>query len=297
MIITIGSATKDVFIKGNFDFNDLKAGSKYEVEELIIETGGGGSNTAVSFSRLGFKTAFLGKVGLDIDGIHIIRELKRNNVDISLIKPSKLMTGYSVIVSPYSKDRIIFVYRGANADIDFKNIQLKAEWFYIAPLTGKSEEIINKLINYARNNKIKIAMNPSKPFLREHKKFHVDVLLLNKEEALILTNDFKKLNDYADIVAVTKGKEGCQVYTKQYRYEANSPKINIKETTGAGDAFGSGFVAGLIKKNIEFGIKLGILNACSTIQQVGAKIGLVRWKDIRKYDSFLSKIKISKIKI
>lgn len=122
-------------------------------------------------------------------------------------------------------------------------------------------------------------------------------MLLNDDEAKILINNFNQLNDYADIAVVTKGKYGCEVYTKQYRYEANSPEVNVKETTGAGDAFGSGFVAGLIKRDIEFGIKLGTLNACSVIQQIGAKKGLIRWKEIKKYDSFLNKIKIRKIKL
>ncbi len=291
MIITIGSATKDVFIKGNFDLKNI-TGKKFEVNEVILETGGGGSNTAVSFSRFGFKTAFLGKVGLDIPGIHIIRELKKNNVDISLVKTSKLGTGYSVIISPYEKDRTIFVYRGANVDIDFKAV--KAELYYITSLTGKSENIIPKAINYAKKNKIKVAMNPSKPFLKKHKKFFVNILLLNKEEANILVTDFRKLNDYANIAVITKSKEGCEVYTKQYKYEANSPFVKIKETTGAGDAFCSGFVAGLIKKDIEFAIKLGTLNACSCIQQIGAKNGLIRWKDIKKHTSFMNKIKINK---
>src|SRR3989338_5764023 len=301
MIITIGSATKDVFIKGNFDLSNL-AGKKIEANEIILETGGGGKNTAVSFSRLGFQTAFLGKIGLDVDGIYIIRELKKNNVDISLVRTSKLGTGYSVVISPYEKDRAIFVYRGANADIDFKPV--KAELFYIAPLTGKSENIISQIINYARKNKIKVMMNPSKPFLMKTKKFNVDILLLNEDEAKILTNNFNQLNDYADIAVVTKGK-----------YGANSPEVNVKETTGAGDAFGSGFVAGLIKKDIknqrflgslrnslefqrdiEFGIKLGTLNSCSVIQQIGAKKGLIEWKEIKKHNSFLNKIKIKKSK-
>src|SRR3989344_2045240 len=121
MIVTIGSATKDVFIKGNFDLRDL-SGKKIEANEVILETGGGGTNAAAGFSRLGFKTAFLGKIGLDIDGIYIIRELKKNNVDISLIRTGKIGTGYSVIVSPYGKDRAIFVYRGANSEIDFKPV-------------------------------------------------------------------------------------------------------------------------------------------------------------------------------
>jgi sugar/nucleoside kinase (ribokinase family) len=61
-------------------------------------------------------------------------------------------------------------------------------------------------------------------------------------------------------------------------------------TTGAGDAFGSGVLAGLIKKNdIQYGLKLGIINAESVIRHLGAKDGILRaWPTA----SQLAKIKV-----
>ena len=54
-------------------------------------------------------------------------------------------------------------------------------------------------------------------------------------------------------------------------------KVKVIEKTGAGDAFGSGFLTGYIKeKSIERGLQIGIANAASCIQKLGAKNGLLQ---------------------
>ena len=89
-VICVGSSTVDVFAKTKKSelmkiFDDEKetdllaypTGAKILVEELSITTGGGGTNTAVAFSRLGLKTAFIGAVGSDLNGKIILDELKK----------------------------------------------------------------------------------------------------------------------------------------------------------------------------------------------------------------------------
>src|SRR3989338_9119257 len=79
-IITIGSATRDVFLKmaakwlhkdGNSGemAESLPLGSKIEVEKIFLTTGGGGTNSAVTFARQGFQTACVGVVGDDLNGL------------------------------------------------------------------------------------------------------------------------------------------------------------------------------------------------------------------------------------
>ena len=61
-VITIGSATVDVFASIDKKFSQVKKGDKILITDLMFETGGGGINSAVGLSRLGLKTAFLGKL-------------------------------------------------------------------------------------------------------------------------------------------------------------------------------------------------------------------------------------------
>ena len=83
-IITIGSSTIDVFAdtdselikikttKGEEDLLAYPTGSKIIIKDLKFTTGGGGTNSAVSFSRFGLKVAYLGKVATDENGHKII---------------------------------------------------------------------------------------------------------------------------------------------------------------------------------------------------------------------------------
>src|SRR3990167_5859435 len=96
-IITFGSATRDVFLlscsfRGIADKTcmtgkviRLELGTKIEVEKIIFETGGGGTNSAVTFARQGLRTAFAGKVGRDIRGEAILAQMKQEQVDTRFV--------------------------------------------------------------------------------------------------------------------------------------------------------------------------------------------------------------------
>ena len=79
------------------------------------------------------------------------------------------------------------------------------------------------------------------------------------------------------IVVVTRGKKGSIVSDGKYIFEAGVPSVLAIEATGAGDAYGSGFLSGLLKKNnIEYAIQLATANSTSCTQKIGAKNGLLQ---------------------
>jgi sugar/nucleoside kinase (ribokinase family) len=77
-------------------------------------------------------------------------------------------------------------------------------------------------------------------------------------------------------LAVSDGKK---------RYSAGVPEAPVIDRTGAGDAFGSGFVSGFIQSNgdIEYAIQLGTANATSVVEDFGAKTGILKKGDWGKY--------------
>jgi sugar/nucleoside kinase (ribokinase family) len=156
-----------------------------------------------------------------------------------------------------------------------------------------------KLIDFAIKHNIKISFNPGKSQLKEGlsglKKIleNTYFLSMNKEESKFLFGRFitqkkifKKLHDIGvKIVCITNGKKGGVVSSKDLRlvYYYKPMKIKAVEITGAGDAFNSSFLVGLIKTNdIEFAIKLAILNSESVIQEVGAKNGILTMGEANK---------------
>lgn len=310
-VITFGSSTSDTFLRLNKDnYQILKErafltgkalcfslGSKIFIKDLEVFSGGGGTNTACTFANQGFKTAYVGKVGDDKMGESIIEELKNLGVFTSFLKKdTTFKTAFSVVLSSPHGERTILVYRGAchfmeTGDIPWKALK-KAKWFYIAPLSEKSARLFEPLVKFAREQGMKIAANPGnsqislgeealEPILAQ-----VDVLILNIEEASLLTeipmeNEGEIIRKLASlskgIVVVTKGSEGSIVFDGKYIFEAGISQTNLADKTGAGDAYGSGFVSGLLQKNdVEYAIQLATANAASCIQEIGAKNGLLK---------------------
>jgi ribokinase len=309
-IINVGSATVDALVKTEFcemlhdkknkDCVAYPIGSKILIKELILTIGGGGTNTAVSLARLGHKTAFLGKVGIGENSKRIIDKLKKEKVDTSLIVRSKTgRTGYSIILDSKKHDRTILTFRGSNNNLKFNEInlkKLKTKWFYFSSMMETSFKTLEKLASYAKKNNIKIAFNISSYLAKKGKKYlknilnKTNILILNKEEAGILVgknnipNLLTKLNKLGpEIIAITDGNKGVHVLHKNNIHHGKPHNIKVTETTGAGDAFASSFLCGIIRKNdIEFAIKLGMTNAESVIQHHGAKEKLLKFNEASK---------------
>lgn len=309
-IITFGSAAQDIHVnsklfkvvKSGDDFSTgegicLPFGSKIDVENITFSSGGGGTNTAATFARQGFRTAFCGAIGADSAGLELVRELKQFKIDTRfLVKKKEKQTNCSVVVSNGGGERTILVYRGASEllskdDIPWK--RLKAKWFYLAPFSGLLSDNFESIVNFAYENKIKIAINPSKHQLsmriEDLKRIFskVNILFLNQEEASFLTKTpyeqeqeiFKQIDKICPGIAVmTKGGEGVVASDGKYLYSAKpNPDRKVVDTTGAGDSFASGFLSGYIKYNGDIikSVQLGLGNSEACLSKVGAKNGLL----------------------
>lgn len=314
-VITFGSATRDLFLTSK-EFQILKdnqfitgqgfcisAGSKIYIDDLIFATGGGGTNTAATFSYQGLKTAYVGKVGDDAGGQAIVDELKELKIKDFVKKDKEKKTAYSVVLSVPQKERTILVYHGAchflkNEDIPWS--ELKTRWFYLAPLSGECAELFTPIMEFAIKNNIKIAVNPGNSQLKMGKEIlkpllnKIDILILNQEEAAELTglpfqNEkevFAAIDELVPgIVVMSKGPEGVIVSDGNNLYSAGIPKSDLVDRTGAGDAFGSGFVSAIIQgKNIEYAIELGTANATAAVQNIGAKNDLLKKGEWGKWE-------------
>lgn len=309
-IVTFGSAAQDIHLKSrafkilkdeaNFATGEgicLALGSKIDIEDIVFASGGGGTNTAATFAKQGFKTAFCGAVGDDIMGKELLKELTEMKIDTKFVLTKKERhTNQSIIISSGETDRTILVYRGASEFLSKDEVlsrKIKAKWFYFAPLSGLLCDNISYLINFAHENKAKIAINPSNQQLSMSKEYlkeifsRANILFLNQEEASYLTkipfeNEaeiFKKIDELCPGIAVmTKGGEGVVVSDGKFLYSAKpDPSRKVVDTTGAGDAFGAGFLSDFIKTggNIESAIQFGLANSTGNLAEIGAKTGLL----------------------
>ncbi len=343
-VITIGTATRDVFLRSPL-FTNIKdpkhfkkmgiisgeatcfaLGSKIGIEEPVAEIGGAAVNAAITFSKQGFKTAALFKIGDDETGKSIIQKLKTEKIANLGVVDKKIKTAYSAILLSPDGERTILTYRGASEAIKEKEIpfhKLKSKWAYISP-SQMNFNLVKKIIDRFHKQKTFIALNPSSLMIKigVKKLFPVlkkiKVLILNREEASYLTGInydkkeriFRKLNEaVGGIFLMTDGKNGAWVSDNKNLYQATAfkPSKAIDET-GSGDAFGSGFVAGLMRKNeecrknlcnrgnIEYAVRLASANAASNIEQIGAQTGILTRKEFKQNRKWKKlPIKITKI--
>lgn len=290
-VVTIGAATIDAFI-WSAAFKQIKSGafstgvgecfslgSKIDLSKLEIATGGGATNAAATFANLGFKTACVTRLGMDLFGDGIVADLKTRRIATDfIVGDAKEHTGFSTILVMPSGERTVLTYRGASEHFRLTDIPtVKARWFYVTNLAGRLD-VLRKVVATARRVGAKIFWNPGKadlelgrtklaPILR-----HVGILDMNKEEAEML-GPVK----FDCIRIITDGTKGAHAYWNGRHYFAKTSGVKSVNRTGAGDAFGSGFLAAWMKRpDIKSALALGTKNAESVIQKIGAKTGLLK---------------------
>ena len=314
-VIAVGSNTIDAFvytdrsesisiktISSETEFISFPLGSKIALNDCDFYTGGGGTNSAVCLSRLGLKIAYIGKVGSDFNGKKILDELKMEGVDFLGIesKDPKEKTGFSMVLDSIERKRTILTYRGANDNLKIEEIdksKISSGWLYISSMVGQSFIALEKIVEHAANNKINIIFNPNNYLCEKGKAFlgkilsSTDILILNNEEAGLLTGKegtetiLKDLKSSGpEIIIITNGDKPVYLIDKEEMLYTLYPlDIKIQEVTGAGDSFASTFLAGMIKTNdINFSLKMAIINSHSVLQYKGAKNILLSYEEILK---------------
>ncbi len=323
-VLAIGSTVRDVFLEVDFPTfkwsktpSDkafiLPLGEKLGVKNIKFMLGGSAANASVTFSRQGFKTGLLSKVGNDISGKELLSILKKEKVSTKSVSTNAQKTSYSVVILENGERTILNYGKGSN-NLSIKELSGKSlisKWWYLS-LAGESYKLLDKLIPIAKKNGIKIALNPTKYHIEKGRKNllsnlkNISFLVLNDEEASALVGIpfknqkqlFSKLDNLVlGIVAVTSGKNGVTVSDGKKIYKAGIFKEKkIVDRTGAGDAFGSGFISGLIRKpkDIPYAIKLGSANATSVVESIGATPGILKRGEMERSKRFKNlKIKIS----
>lgn len=350
-VATIGGATQDIFIHYRhpemmrFEMETekrsyllLEEGKKIDVSDLVYQTGGGATNSAVSFKRLGCDVVTISKIGFDQAAEFILQDLELEGIETRfLIRDKEKRTGTSYIIPFPSGDRVVLVYRGVNARLQEGEIHFaelaSCNQFYITPLSGASSKVLLPLVRYARERSIPVAINPghdqltyNNPILLKSLSY-IDVLILNFQEACALMSMLAQSVDYLKhyfyqeaasqvkkldfprllqgalsyrgihfllqdffkeilgfgprIVAVTNGAEGVYIATQEQILFHPSLSTKIMCTLGAGDAFGSTFVASLLHDySIQESLVRGIINSTCVIAHIGAKTGLLARKEL-----------------
>lgn len=210
-VITIGSATMDVFVSCDdanivsvsskdkkSEFMSYPYGSKLEVADFSSNAGGGGVNTAMNFANLGLKTSAIFKIGDDVYSEGILKNFKNSNVDLSnKIQDPNESTGFSIILVSFQGDRTVLAHRGANANIKKEDINFEAirnsKLLYIAPLNGESNKVLDDIVQFAKENNTYVCFNAGTTSIKKGFNYlrkileTAQIVVMNREEATLAT--------------------------------------------------------------------------------------------------------------
>ena len=299
-IVSIGAALQDVYLIDHDDFgtnsrgffNQIELGTKVDIDKIKFGTGGGATNAATTFARYGHESIFMGCISNDPAGQAIINSLDDEGIDSSYVTYlNRLQTGYSVVLLAPNGERTILTCRGASAHFDALNPDdldtVYPDWIYVTTFRGDMDSL-DQIFTKAKSLGAKIMFNPGNLELQHTRKLlgllsDVDVLLVNKCEAQkivegkILTELISKIKNYIPNVIITDGNQGAIATDSKEVYRAGLYEdVKIKDSTGAGDAFGSGFLAAYADgESFKDSLLFASANSTSVVQHVGSKDGIL----------------------
>jgi ribokinase len=293
-IITIGSALVDIFIHSDHFAKDRhgvvrvgEVGGKFDIDSFVIKTGGGASNTAVGFSRLGFDVAAIAETGQDELSRMVVEDLEKEGVDTSLlIHEKKEETGGSVILVLEDGSRAALVHRGASSMLNPKDINITelshAHWVHMSSFSGQLKTLKHTFATLKYHG-INVSWNPGSSDLKLIKSgelkiddIHAKVMFVNQEEWDMIDGSQTSLKKKISQIVVTDSVRGGKVFLDNgLKINYKAKKVEAEDNTGAGDAFAVGYVSAILRgEKAEEAVRCGAINSASVVKYFGGKQGL-----------------------
>lgn len=302
-VIVIGTFIVDILLKG-YKLENIKPDNISFMDSCKMGVGGNGCNVAVDLARLGVRVQVMGNIAQDNWGTFILDEMKRLNIDSRCMQISNdVGTGVSVIFVEENGEKGILQYVGANKNLSFKQEGLDDE-SGIVVITGlglipEIEDNFKQISGYFKhkNKLILVDTSANTGVLIEKMKNNIctdiDYFLVNEREAFDLSecNDIEEAADYLlglgnKNVIIKLGDRGAYFANKATRFYKQAVETDVVDTTGAGDAFLSGFVYGLIHKmDIEKCVELSNKVGSACVEKVGATTNIRNMGIIGNYKS------------
>jgi len=243
------------------EFEDLLNSLKSKAKLRIKNGGGSAANTIYALAKMGFSCGYLGKVGKDGEGDFLLEGLMKVGVNTEKIKREG-RSGLCVVLLGKRKDRSIIILPNTNDTLSYSDLDPKyvdeAEFLHMSSFLGELPFEAQKRI--ARKTRAKISFDPGEPHASKGIEELISILErtfilfpTEKEVEILTCKDYKEgcrelLKLGIEIVACKLGERGSYILCQEEELEIPPQRRRIVDTTGAGDVYAAGFLAGLLKK-------------------------------------------------
>ena len=297
LVLVIGSSNTDLIVRSA---SLPSPGETIMAETFVALPGGKGANQAVAAARSGAHVSFVARIGRDAYGADALRCLEAEGIDTTrVMRDPDLPSGVASILVDDRGENTIAVVPGANAALSPVQIDAARSLFDRASVCLLQLETplptVRHAAGIARDHGVPVILNPA-PARDLPDRLLSDLFLLtpNETEAEILTgvrpDTEKAARRAADIlmargvdnVIITLGARGALLATGRNAMLVPAPTVDVRDTTGAGDAFNGALAAALgaarpLPDAVAFANSAGALS----VTRIGAQAALPRESQIR----------------
>lgn len=241
--------------------------------------GGAPANVCAAIAKLGGKSGFITKLGQDAFGDYIIEVLKSAGVECDhILRTNKANTGLAFVSLKEDGNRDFSFYRNPSADLLLEAQEIEEEWFKdcyglhfcsVDLVDSPMKEAHRKAIEYTLAHEGVVSFDPNvrlplweseaacRAAILEFLPY-AHIIKISDEELEFITGETKIENALpklfegnAQIIIYTKGGDGAEIHTRTTKVEVQGNKLEVVDTTGAGDSFIGSFLYKLLANEVS----------------------------------------------
>lgn len=316
-ILCVGDMLADLIIREVDDI--VFDNTATQIEETSLKPGGDALNNSIDMSRLGNQVSLVGKLGCDIFGDYLHEECVKNGVDMShCARSTTAPHAKSTILMRKGGDRKFFYYAGSNAEFTIDDIDLSlldqckilqvGGTFHFPNFDGEKGSV--PLLKAAKERGVITSMDVNTDFTGRWNETicgcypYLDYFMPSLEQAVLITkkDDVREMADFfldrgVKTAVIKMGSKGC--YAKNQAGEAffcGCYQVPVVETTGAGDAFVSGFLTSVLRgKTLKECVIFGTACSAQVVQAVGATAGMKDYDTVERFIKEMQPLDIKEV--
>ena len=265
-----------------------------------MAAGGSTANTMSGAAKLGVRTGYIGKVGRDEMGRFFEGEMEKTQVK-PMMFTTATPTGCANAIVSKDGERTFATYLGAALELSPDDLQPETldgwDIFYVEGYLIANRPLLNKALALAKEKGMTIAMDmasfnlveANRDYLLEIVRDYIDILFANQDEARVFSGKddpeeaLRFIASMCQVAIVKVGAKGSLAQRGDEMVKMGPIPAQVIDTTGAGDLWASGFLAGFVKgEPLAKCVRMGAVVASNIIEVLGAKMDEARWEKIHQ---------------
>ncbi len=271
-------------------------GGKIDVDVVDSQMAGSAPNVAIGLARMKQKTAVVSVMGEDATRQLALERLKTEDVSSRYIQSVRnQQSSYSIVLNYKGERTILTSHIKQRYKIPAKLPRTK--WIYVCEMGEDYETLYRSIGKYTRERKTFLAINPGSIQIDEKKPSlfqlikNAQLIFVNKEEAIKITENSHEIHHLATAlwklgpkqVVITDGANGSYGFDGEQLYYCPIYPAKLKEMTGSGDGFATGYMGALMNGlNMPGALRWGAINGASVVEHVGPQAGLLTTAQIKQ---------------